>query len=106
MLARGINVVVGTDSCASSPDLDIVDDLRLVRSIAPEIPAPELWEMVTSRAAKALSMDAQIGTLAAGKRADWVSFQSRGDDPLETILQRAGELPNLVWMDGRSVRPA
>src|SRR5262249_48887717 len=37
MLAGGINVAVGTDSCASSPDLNLVDELRLLRKIAPEI---------------------------------------------------------------------
>src|SRR5262249_49621367 len=51
MLARGINVAVGTDSCASSPDLNIVDDLRLLHKIAPEVPAFDLWEMAATRAA-------------------------------------------------------
>jgi cytosine/adenosine deaminase-related metal-dependent hydrolase len=34
MLARGINVAVGSDSCASSPDLNLVDDLRLLPAIS------------------------------------------------------------------------
>src|SRR5205814_3937646 len=50
MLARGINVVVGTDSCASSPNLNIVDELRLLHEIAPDFPVESIWKMTTSNA--------------------------------------------------------
>src|SRR5207247_770680 len=36
MLAAGINACVGTDSRASSPDLNLLDDLRLVYRVAPD----------------------------------------------------------------------
>jgi cytosine/adenosine deaminase-related metal-dependent hydrolase len=102
MLARGINVAVGTDSRASSPDLNLVDDLRLMHRIAPEVPAPTLWEMATIRGAKALGMERGWGSLAVGKDADCVVFPATTHDPLREILERQ-VLPLAVWADGLEV---
>src|SRR5688500_6218670 len=101
MLARGINVAIGTDSCASSPDLNVVEELRVLRRVAPDVPAQGLWEMITVRAARAVALDGHVGTLARGKRADLVAFAVDGDDPLESIL-REPRLPAHVWFDGRA----
>ena len=104
MLARGVNVVVGTDSCASSPDLNLVDDLRLLRRLAPDLPAMALWEMATRRAAAALGMAGEVGTIAARARADFVAFQvdPTRSDPLEAVLRDA-MLPTGVWIGGRRI---
>ena len=99
MLARGVNVAVGTDSCASSPDLNLVDDLRLLRSLAPNSPAQQLWEMATVRGARALRMEGAVGSLSRGKRADVVAFDAATADPLESIL-RDSRHPTHVWFDG------
>jgi cytosine/adenosine deaminase-related metal-dependent hydrolase len=99
MRSRGVNVAVGTDSCASSPDLNLVDDLRLLRLLVPDVAAQQLWEMATVRAARALRMDGEVGTLAHGKRADLVAFAAEGEDPLELILRDARQ-PTHVWFDG------
>lgn len=101
MLARGINVAVGTDSCASSPDLNLLDDLRLLHNLAPEIPAMQLWELATTRAAVAIRSD-RAGRLAPGSFADAVAFAVRGDDPLTEILE-SKDTPARVWIDGRSI---
>jgi cytosine/adenosine deaminase-related metal-dependent hydrolase len=102
MLASGINVAIGTDSCASSPNLNLVDDLRLVRRAHPEVPAAQLWELVTVRAAKALQMDREIGQLTVGRFADLVSFAAHTDEPLGNILDRV-DLPNGVWIGGTRI---
>lgn len=36
---------LGTDSTASSGDLDLLQDLRLIRRTQPQLTAPEIWEM-------------------------------------------------------------
>ncbi|WP_428939704.1 amidohydrolase family protein [Fontivita pretiosa] len=103
MLARGINLAVGTDSCASSPDLNIVDDLRLLQQIAPQMPSQALWQLATVRAARALGMHDSIGSLTVGKRADLVAFPvagSDGEDPLGAILSDR-RTPIGVWIEGR-----
>jgi cytosine/adenosine deaminase-related metal-dependent hydrolase len=99
MLARGINVAVGTDSTASSPDLNLVDDLRLLHRIAPEHPVEDLWRMATTRAARALGWGL-VGSLEAGSCADVVVFGVQTDDPLREILAHADRKPQEVFVGG------
>jgi len=99
MMSRGINVAVGTDSCASSPDLNLVDDLRLLRKIAPDVSAHTLWEMATIRAARAIMMQDQVGSITSGKFADFVSFATDSNDPLEDIVQRE-QFSASLWING------
>jgi cytosine/adenosine deaminase-related metal-dependent hydrolase len=106
MLAAGINVAVGTDSCASSPDLNLVDDLRLVHKLAPDVDAQTIWSLATQRAARALQMDGVIGTIAAGKAADFVAFESHGSEPLAEVLEDRNRAPRAVWIDGKHIGPS
>jgi cytosine/adenosine deaminase-related metal-dependent hydrolase len=100
MLTSGINVAVGTDSCASSPDLNLVDDLRLLHEIAPEVPAHTLWEMATLRAARAIQTENNLGSLTIGKAADVAVFPVMTNDPLLEILEAKTQLAQ-VWIDGQ-----
>ena len=102
MLRRGINVAVGTDSCASTPDLNPVDDVRLLLRLAPDVPPLELWELITVRAAAALEAQSDIGSLQRGKLADAVVFAVCGGDPLREILETEVE-PREVWLDGERI---
>ena len=102
MLARGINVAVGTDSRASSPDLNLVDDLRLMHRLAPEVEPHVLWEMATVRAARAVGMESEVGTLSPGKAADCVVFPARSSDPLREVLETDAN-PAEVWVAGTRV---
>ncbi len=101
MLAAGINVAVGTDSRASSPDLNLVDDLRLLRRLAPDVPAVDLWAMATTRAAAAIGRP-DLGRLAVGSVADAVAFPARSADPLAAVLDGMAA-PTAVWVAGRRV---
>ncbi len=87
MRRLGINVAVGTDSCASSPDLNLVDDLRLLHQIAPDEPIEHLWEMATVNGARALGLSGEAGELRVGAAADFVVFPTSGDEPLKEILE-------------------
>jgi cytosine/adenosine deaminase-related metal-dependent hydrolase len=100
MLAGGINVAVGTDSTASSPDLNLVDDLRLLHRLAPDFPPARLWELATWRAARAIQWDQHIGSLAPGKAADMVVFPIAGNDPLSAILEEDVR-PQALWIGGQ-----
>jgi aminodeoxyfutalosine deaminase len=86
MLERGINVALGTDSAASSPDLNLMEDLRLIHRRRPEVSAQRIFEMGTIRGARALGMGEQFGTLEIGKLADLVVFDVNTNDPLIEIL--------------------
>jgi cytosine/adenosine deaminase-related metal-dependent hydrolase len=99
MLRMGINVAVGTDSCASSPDLNLVEELRLLHRVAPQVPADELWQMATTRAAHAIQMSDSLGSITAEKSADFTVFTTVGDDPLTHLLETS-VLPREVWIGG------
>jgi cytosine/adenosine deaminase-related metal-dependent hydrolase len=102
MLARGINVALGTDSCGSSPDLNLVEDLRLIHRIAPEIDPLILWHMATVSGAKAIGSK-NAGSLTAGHSADLTIFTVKTNDPLLEIIEQP-RLPAQVWIAGRLVR--
>ncbi len=99
MLAAGINVAIGTDSRASSPDLNLLDDLRLVHRLAPDRPVEQLWQMVGPKAAQAIGLESQVGSLSPGKQADFVAFDA---DSLEQILDEP-QLPMGVWIAGEKI---
>ena len=102
MMQRGMNVAVGTDSCASSPNLNLVDDLRLLHGACPDMAVEKIWEMATVNGARALWAQERAGSLAPGKRADMVAFAVTGEDPLREVLESASE-PAGVWFSGEAI---
>jgi len=98
MRRRGINVAVGTDSCASSPDLNLVEELRLLHRLTPDEPVEKLWELATTRAARAVGLP-DAGAIRVGDFADLVGFACSTADPLREILERP-VIPNSVWIEG------
>lgn len=102
MLRAGINVAVGSDSCASSPDLNLLDDLRLVHRLYPALSPEQLFSLVTTNAARALQLHEAVGSLAPGKKADVVAFPVRTGDPLGELLE-SDVRPDRLWIGGRSV---
>lgn len=103
MLAAGVNVAVGTDSLASAPDLNVIEDLRLLRRTVPDAPPADLWQLVTLRAARALQMEDVVGSLTHRKAADLVAFSAgAGDDPLSFVLDNP-LLPSHVWIAGQPI---
>jgi aminodeoxyfutalosine deaminase len=101
MLARGINVCVGTDSRASAPDLNVVDDIRWLHRLAPDVAPSDLWALITTRAAAALCLD-DVGRLVPGARDHLVVFATQTGDPLREILQ-TDRRPVGGWLDGTPV---
>jgi hypothetical protein len=88
---------------ARAPNLNVVDDIRLLRQIAPEIAPFTLWEMITVRGARAVQLQKQIGSITPGMRADLVAFDVRSADPLLEILEAPDLTPKHLWMDGERV---
>jgi cytosine/adenosine deaminase-related metal-dependent hydrolase len=101
MLAAGVNVCVATDSLASSPDLNLLSELRLLRRQS-NLPARTLWEMVTTRAARALNLETEVGAIAPGRYADLAVFPLNGGDPLEAVLD-ARISPAALYIGGVEV---
>jgi cytosine/adenosine deaminase-related metal-dependent hydrolase len=71
--ATGIPVAIGTDSLASVPTLNVLDELAALRRIAPDVSAASLLDSATRVGAEALGQGEAFGTLAPGKRAAFVA---------------------------------
>jgi cytosine/adenosine deaminase-related metal-dependent hydrolase len=72
--ASGADVVLGTDSLASAPDLDMFAELAAARSIS-AVPASKLLESATLTAARALGLDRELGSITVLKRAELVAVK-------------------------------
>lgn len=90
MLERGINVCIGTDSLACNETLSVLDELRCLAREDQRIDRARLIAMGTLAGARALRMDAAIGSLEVGKRGDMVVVpltHAGTSDPLEDLLE-------------------
>lgn len=111
-LRAGVAVGLGTDGAASNNDLDMFEAMRQASLLAkvstfdPQaISARTALEMATIRGARALGMEARIGSLERGKRGDLIVvnmdsarqtpmydpvshlvYVTRGDDVRDTIV--------------------
>ncbi len=82
LLARGINVSLGTDGKSSNDSQDMYEVVKTVALVhktqQPEfttwLGAAEAWRMGTLGGAKSVGMEGQVGTIAEGQRADLVLF--------------------------------
>jgi len=115
--ARGINVGLGTDGAASNNRLDILGEMRmasLLAKVANNDPAvlcaQRALDMATLGGARALGLDARLGSLRQGKDADIVAVDlSGGDtlpcyDPISHLVHVAGrERVTDVWVRGERV---
>jgi 5-methylthioadenosine/S-adenosylhomocysteine deaminase len=77
MLKAGIPVALGTDGASSNNNLDMLQEMRTcallhkVNSLDPTvIPAYQALQMATVNGPKALGLDAEIGQIKAGMKAD------------------------------------
>lgn len=76
--ACGAAVAFGTDSLASAPDLDMFAELAAARAVS-GVPAATLLDSATLTAARALGLDADLGSIAVGKRAALVAVRVPAD---------------------------
>ncbi len=114
LMQAGVNVGLGTDSAASNNRLDMLNELRLAALLgklgandAAAMPAQQALEMATLNAARALGLDAKIGSLEIGKRADITAINLGAPElqpcyqPLSHIAYAAGrEHVSHVWVEG------
>ncbi len=117
MLAKGINIGLGTDGAASNNRLDMFAEMRLAALLAKGssgkaeiLPAHQALEMATLNAAKALGIDALTGSLKSGKAADITAVNlsalntSPCYDAASHLVYAAGrEHVSHVWVNGENL---
>jgi aminodeoxyfutalosine deaminase len=69
LMKAGVPVVLGTDSRASNPDLNLWEEARLVHATHTDMSPQWLYGAVTQQAAKALGVEEDFGSLLPGRRA-------------------------------------
>ncbi|MGB5834533.1 MAG: TRZ/ATZ family hydrolase [Thiohalocapsa sp.] len=117
LLDAGVNVALGTDGAASNNDLNLLAEMRTaallakgVASSASALPAEAALRMATINGAKALGIDAEIGSLEAGKAADIVALDLSNPhtQPLyhacsQMVYAASSNQVCQVWVAGRRV---
>lgn len=87
LLASGIPVAIGTDSLASSPDVDVFNEVAALRQEHPGLAPAAALRIATLNGARALGLAKDLGTIEAGKLAALavVGLSDPNDDPLEAV---------------------
>jgi 5-methylthioadenosine/S-adenosylhomocysteine deaminase len=113
--AKGVNIGLGTDGAASNNRLDLFQEMRLAALLAKEqggradaINAHRVLYMATLGGARALGLDACIGSISRGKAADLCAVRLDDIalvpcyDPVSHLSYAVGrEHVSDVWVGGR-----
>jgi 5-methylthioadenosine/S-adenosylhomocysteine deaminase len=104
MLAKGINIGIGTDGAASNNRLDLLSEIRLAAllakgatSDASVMNAYQSLHAATLGGAKALGLDHEIGSIVVGKSADFCAVSL--DDPI--LAPCYSPASHMVYVAGR-----
>jgi cytosine/adenosine deaminase-related metal-dependent hydrolase len=96
LLADGVQLALGTDSLASSPDLSLFGEIATLRAAFPTLPASRWLDAATRAGAHALRLPA-CGSLAPGLRPGVLDVAVDDDAaPLEALVRNPR--PALRWM--------
>ncbi|MEV0644968.1 amidohydrolase family protein [Phytomonospora sp. NPDC050363] len=108
--AEGNPVAVGTDSLASAPDLDILGELPVLRSLALSQGSSQdgldrwLFTAATAGGAHALGGSDDYGTITPGKRADFAFFAAAdAGDPYGALVNDGAGTCVATTIGGRFV---
>jgi cytosine/adenosine deaminase-related metal-dependent hydrolase len=95
----GVRVAIGTDSLASVDDLNLFTELAALRAIAPRLPASRIVESATRIGAEALGFASELGTIAAGKRAELIAVRvPEGVEDVEEYLVGGVAADAITWL--------
>ncbi len=114
MIAAGVTVGIGSDSVASNNRMDILDEARLAvlmhRAATRRhdaFGADDALELATLGGARALGVDARVGSLEVGKDADLAAFRTdtprttpTGDPYAAAVFALPGRSAELVTVRG------
>lgn len=123
MLDEGVHVALGTDGAPCNNTYDMFQEMRLASLLqkglwkdAATMSADKVLEMATINGAKALGLEADVGSLEIGKKADFVIMNvdgshcapfdptqlGQGIDPITTVVYSCtGRDVESVIVDGR-----
>lgn len=108
LLAAGARVVLGTDSRASNPDLNLLGEMREVARVHPTIDPHDILKMATLSGAEALGRAADVGSLTPGKLANMAAVPlpagvDGGPGELLDEVFAGTQSASTVWLRGELV---
>ena len=105
MLRAGATVCLGTDGRATSPDLDLLAEIRCVARHYPDLSPQTILQLGTLQGAKALGRDNEIGSLEPGKFANLavVPLPHRKSAGPYELLFDSDEPAAATWFRGKKV---
>jgi len=98
LLRDGVHVGLGADGAACNNNLDMFSEMRLAALIhnprmgPASMPPMQVLEMATIGGARALGLEAEIGSIEVGKRADLAIVSLRGAHAIPSSRDVAGQL--------------
>jgi cytosine/adenosine deaminase-related metal-dependent hydrolase len=96
----GVRIAIGTDSLASSPDLNVFAEVATLHALAPSVPPTLLLESATIEGARALGFDADYGTIEPGKIARLIAVDvPPGTSDVEEYLVSGIHPGQIRWVD-------
>ncbi len=92
LLSNSLNVCIGTDSLASNHSLDMLEEMRMLKSV----PLATRLDWATRRGAEALGYSAELGTIEVGKTPginllsgiDYEKMELTENSKIETLVRR------------------
>ena len=100
MLRHGLLPALGTDSSASNEELDLWQEMRILREDHPGVNSAEIMAMATLGGALAMGREQDFGTLSPGREATFLNVHSPSLQDLHD-LHGAEQLLNILTTDGR-----
>ena len=79
------NIVLGTDSLASNHQLSILEEIKTLQKIFPEIPLQTLLQWATINGARALQMDNKLGSFEKNKKPGVVLVDEISNSMVSTL---------------------
>ena len=108
MLAAGVNVALGTDGAASNNRLDMFEEMRLAALLAKAVardaealPAHAALRAATLGGARALGLEARIGSIVPGKGCRPGGRRWRARMPVPELMPCYDPVSHLVYAAGR-----
>ena len=107
-------IQAGVQTIALAPDwalggsVNLLDELRAAADVNKSkfgslLSSRRLFEMVTIEPARVMGVDAALGSLEVGKRADLFVFSGNVSSPYDALIQARPSSIDLVMLDGRVV---
>lgn len=98
--ASGVRVAIGTDSLASVQDLNLFTEMAELRRLAPDVSARQILRSATVDGASALGFESDVGSIAAGKRAELIAVNvPAGVEDVEEYLVGGIQPMDITWLD-------